>query len=88
MFRWWPSDGDVKPRRAIPPWSDGVRPGVLSALLSTPPNAAGDVTCMPRGRPMYRAAADGAGDGKSPGESTSFGSSNGSLADGVPTPVP
>jgi hypothetical protein len=87
LFRCPPSDGDVKPRRAIPP-SDGVRPGVLSALLSTPPNAAGDVTCKPRGRPMYRAAADGAGDGKSPGESTSFGSSNGSLADGVPTPVP
>ena len=67
---------------AIPPGSDGVNPGVLSAL-PIPPNAAGDVTCRPKGRPMYRAAALGAGLGKSPGESTSPGGNRGSLADGV-----
>mmetsp|Transcript_7569 Transcript_7569/g.29884 ORF Transcript_7569/g.29884 Transcript_7569/m.29884 type:complete len:262 (+) Transcript_7569:1041-1826(+) len=37
------------PRPPTP--SDGVKPGVLSAL-PIPPNAAGDVTCRPNGRPM------------------------------------
>mmetsp|Transcript_7477 Transcript_7477/g.34073 ORF Transcript_7477/g.34073 Transcript_7477/m.34073 type:complete len:263 (+) Transcript_7477:1042-1830(+) len=37
------------PRPPAP--SDGVNPGVLSAL-PIPPNAAGDVTCRPNGRPM------------------------------------